>query len=70
MDDDLRIGCRLEDTSATHQLAANTDGVCEITVMCDRKATKLQIGEQRLHVPQVRFARRRVTRVANRHIAF
>lgn len=56
MDDDLGVGGRLEQAASAHQLPAEHEGIGQVAVMGQRKAAELEIGEQRLYVPEYRIA--------------
>ena len=67
VDDDFRVHGRLENTSPFDQPFSQLIGVGQIAVMGNGQTAKFEIGEQRLHVPQHGFARRRVTVVTDGH---
>ena len=69
MQDDLGVGGRLHDGAVAHQLAAQRQAVGQVAVVADRKAAGIELGEQRLHVAQDRFAGGRVAHMADRRHA-
>jgi len=52
MQDHLGVGGRLHDGAVAHQLAAQRQPVGEVAVVADRKAPRIELGEQRLDVAQ------------------
>ena len=69
MHEDLRVGGRLKDRAALHQVLAQGMGVGQIAVVGEGEAARAQFGEQRLHVAQGRLARGRIAHMADRRRA-
>ena len=69
MQDRLGVGGRLHDRALAHELVAQGDAVGEIAVMGDRKAARIEFGEQRLNVAQEGRAGRRVAHMADGELA-
>ena len=69
MDDHLGVGRRLEQATAPHQLLADGQRIGQVAVVADGQAAELEVGEQRLHIAQHGVAGRRVSDMANGHMA-
>ena len=69
VDDGLGVGSGLEDAAPLHQSLPNLIGVGEVAVMGQGEAAELEVREQRLHVPEHRFAGRRIAHVADGDVA-
>ena len=67
--DDLGVGRRLADRAAADELAPERQAVGQVAVMGDRKAARLELGEQRLDVAQHRLAGGRVADMADGGLA-
>lgn len=69
MDDNLGVGGRLEQAAPAYQLSAQHQGIGQVAVMGQRETAELEIGEQRLYVPQYRVAAGGVPDVSDRRMA-
>ena len=65
MKDRFRVGCRLIDRTALHEIAAQRQPIGEIAIMRDREAARTQLGEKRLDIAQDRLAGRRIAHMAD-----
>ena len=65
MDDDLGVGGRLKDRARRDQLAPQRQRIGQVAVMGERQAAGIDIGEERLHIPQRGFAYRRIADMAD-----
>ena len=66
MQDHLGVGGRLHHRAFGDELAAERQAVGEIAVVADGEAAAFELGEQRLHVAQDRFAGGGIADVADR----
>ena len=65
MKDRFRVGGRLIDCAALHEIAAQRQPIGEIAIVRDREAARTQLGEQRLDIAQNGLARRRIAHMAD-----
>ncbi len=65
MDDNLRVGGRLKDCARGNELPPERQRIGQVAVMAERQAAHVEIGEQRLNIPQRGFSHRGIAHMAN-----
>ena len=65
VNDYLGIGGRLEDRARGNQLAPKCQRIGQVAIMAERQAAHVDIGEERLHIPERGFAHRGVADMAD-----
>jgi hypothetical protein len=65
----LGVRGRLADGAARDDVAPQRQTIGEIAVVADGDATHFELGKQRLHIAQDRFARGRIPHMPHRHVA-
>src|SRR5579875_1176851 len=69
MKDRFRVGRRLIDRAALHEIAAQPQAVGKIAIVGDGKAPRAQLGEQGLDIAQNGLARCRIAHMSNRRFS-